>query len=39
MLGRWEWIIVELIVVALLVYELISVRRAMRGDRKDRDPR
>ncbi len=38
MLGRWEWIIVELLVVALLIYELISVRRAIRKD-KDKGPK
>jgi hypothetical protein len=37
MIGRWEWIIVEVLVVALLVYELMSVRRAMRDDKKHRD--
>jgi hypothetical protein len=37
MLGRWEWIIVELLVVALLVYELVSVRRAIRRDKQKPD--
>jgi hypothetical protein len=34
MLGRWEWIIIELVVLGLLVAELISVRRSMARDRK-----
>jgi hypothetical protein len=33
MLGRWEWIIVELLVLGLLVFELVSVRRSIRRDR------
>ena len=31
--ARWEWIIVELIVLAALVAELVSVRRSIRRDR------
>ena len=34
-MGRFEWIIVELIVVGLLVYELISIRRTVRRDREN----
>jgi hypothetical protein len=34
MLARWEWIIIELVVLALLVAELISVRRSLSNDRK-----
>lgn len=34
MLFQWEWLIIELIVLAVAVYELISVRRAIREDRK-----
>jgi hypothetical protein len=34
MLGRWEWIIIELVVLGLLVAELISVRRSIRKDKK-----
>jgi hypothetical protein len=34
MLGRWEWIIIELVVLGLLVAELLSVRRSMSRDRK-----
>ena len=33
-LFQWEWLIIELIVLAVAVYELISVRRAIREDRK-----
>jgi hypothetical protein len=34
MLFKWEWIIVELIVLAVLVYELVSVRRLIRRDKQ-----
>jgi len=34
MLGRWEWIIVELLVLGFLVAELVSVRRSISRDRK-----
>jgi len=34
MLGRWEWIIIELVVLGFLVAELISVRRSIRKDKK-----
>jgi hypothetical protein len=37
MLARWEWIIIELVVLAFLVAELISVRRSLSKDRK-KDP-
>ena len=30
---RWEWIIVELLVLAFLIAELVSVRRSIRRDR------
>ena len=33
MFARWEWAIIELIVLAALVAELISVRRSIRHDR------
>lgn len=33
-LFQWEWLIIELIVLAVAIYELISVRRAIREDRK-----
>jgi hypothetical protein len=35
MVGRWEWIIIELVVLGFLVAELVSVRRSMKKD-KDR---
>jgi hypothetical protein len=38
MLGRWEWIIIELVVLGFLVAELISVRRSMARDRKNDNP-
>jgi hypothetical protein len=34
MLGRWEWIIIEVVVLGFLVAELISVRRSIRKDKK-----
>ena len=36
MLAKWEWIIVELIVLGFLVAELVSVRRSIRKDRAAR---
>ena len=30
MLGRWEWIILEVLFLGLLVAELVSVRRSIR---------
>jgi len=33
MLGRWEWIIIELVVLGFLVAELVSVRRSMAKDK------
>jgi hypothetical protein len=37
MLGRWEWIIIELVVLGFLVAELISVRRSISRDKKTKD--
>ena len=37
-MGRWEWIILEVGFLGLLVAELVSVRRAMRKDRKPLRP-
>ena len=37
-MGQWEWIIVLLIGLVLMVAELLSVRRAIRRARKERDP-
>ena len=34
MLGHWEWIIIELLVLALLLAELVSIRRAVRRDKQ-----
>lgn len=34
MLFQWEWLIIELIVLGVAIVELISVRRAIREDRK-----
>jgi lipopolysaccharide export system protein LptC len=33
MFARWEWIIIELVVLALLVWELVRTRRSIRADR------
>jgi hypothetical protein len=35
MLGRWEWIIIELVVLGFLIAELISVRRSISRDRQN----
>lgn len=32
-MAQWEWIIIELLVLGVLVYELISVRRSIRQAR------
>ena len=34
-MGRFEWIIVELIVIGLLIYEMMSIRRTVRRDRQN----
>jgi hypothetical protein len=36
-LSQFEWIIIEVLVLGFLVWELVSVRRAMRNDRKKKD--
>ena len=33
-LGRWEWLLLELIVLALAVAELVSLRRVQKRDRE-----
>ncbi len=35
MFGRWEWIILELLFLGLLIAELISVRRSIRRAKQD----
>jgi len=37
MFARWEWIILELLFLCLLIAELISVRRAIRRAKQDED--
>ena len=40
-MGRWEWLIIEALVLGLLVWELLRTRRAIRRDRaaaKERPP-
>ena len=34
MLGRWEWLLLELIVLALAVAELVSLHRVQKRDRE-----
>lgn len=34
MFARWEWLIIELLVLGLLVVELVRTRRAIRRDRQ-----
>jgi hypothetical protein len=36
-LGRWEWIIIEIVVLGLLIAELISVRRSKAKDKRNKD--
>jgi hypothetical protein len=36
-LSQFEWIIIEVLVLGFLVWELVSVRRAMRNDKKKKD--
>jgi uncharacterized protein YpmS len=33
-LGRWEWLLLELIVLALAIAELMSLRRVQKRDRE-----
>jgi hypothetical protein len=35
MFARWEWIIIELIVLAALIAELVSVRRSIAKDKRE----
>jgi hypothetical protein len=37
MLGRWEWIVIELLVLGFLIAELISVRRSIAKDKQKQD--
>ncbi len=34
-MGRWEWIILELGFLGLLLWELVSIRRAIRRAKAD----
>jgi hypothetical protein len=36
MLGRWEWIIIEVVVLGFLIVELVSVRRSITRDKAQR---
>jgi hypothetical protein len=33
-MGHWEWIIIEVLVLGLLVWELVRTRRAIRRDKR-----
>ncbi len=33
-LGRFEWVLIELLVLGILVWQLVSVRRLIRRDRQ-----
>jgi len=33
-LFQWEWLIIEVLVLGVAIYELIAVRRAIRKDRE-----
>jgi hypothetical protein len=33
-LARWEWLVIELVILAIAVRELISVKRELRRDRE-----
>jgi len=33
-LARFEWILIEVLVLGILVWQLVSVRRAIRRDRE-----
>jgi hypothetical protein len=33
MFSRWEWLVIEIAVLALAIVELVAVRRSLRGDR------
>ena len=36
--ARWEWLVIELVILAIAVRELVSVRRELRRDReRDRE--
>jgi hypothetical protein len=36
-MARFEWIIIELLVIGLLLAEVISIRRTIRRDKQHRD--
>jgi hypothetical protein len=33
-MAQYEWILIEVLVLAILVWQLVSVRRAIRADRE-----
>jgi hypothetical protein len=36
-MARFEWVIIELLVIGLLLAEVISIRRTIRKDRERKD--
>jgi hypothetical protein len=36
---RWEWLLIEALVLGVAVYELFSLRRSQRKDRKAEPPK
>jgi hypothetical protein len=34
MFARWEWLVIEIVILALAIVELIAVRRSLRRDRE-----
>ena len=37
-MGRYEWVIIEFLVLGLCVWELVNLRRIQRRDRQARPP-
>ena len=37
LIGRWEWLVIELIVLGLVIAELLSLRRDTRRAKKAKD--
>lgn len=37
-MGHWEWIIIEVVILALVLAELVSIRRTIRRDKQNKPP-
>lgn len=37
-MGHWEWIIIEVVILALVLAELVSIRRTIRRDKQIKPP-